>query len=176
MLPPWSCEYRKGNMRQQAKPLGFYIASSVLGRIAQLDAWANSIYVTHKWSFRQWLPYITQAAKLGGGTWVQDFFEDFLLKNQFLSDYVVGGCPKYIFGKLRSFLKISEKKFFKIFLLGDSKPNWLKVPNVKNHFCRGLKTLKIAWPAKKSIFSKSEISLPQSNHGKRNIKLMLVRP
>ena len=27
------------------------------------------------------------------------------------------------FGKLRSFLKISEKKFFKIFLLGDSKPN-----------------------------------------------------
>ena len=68
------------------------------------------------------------------------------------------------------------KKNVTIFLRGDSKPNWLKVPNVKNHFCRGLKTLKIAWPAKKSIFSKSEISLPQSNHGKRNIKLMLVRP
>ena len=28
----------------------------------------------------------------------------------------------------------------------------------------------------KSIFSKSKISIPQSNHGKRNIKLMLVRP
>ena len=121
--------------------------------------------------------YITQVAKRGGGfTWDSDFFEDFFPKNRFLSDYVVGGCPKYIFGKLRSFLKISEKKFFKIFLLGDSKPNWLKVPNVKNHFCKGLKVLKIAWPAKKSIFSKSEISLPQSNHGKRNIKLMLVRP
>ena len=29
---------------------------------------------------------------------------------------------------------------------------------------------------KKSIFSKTEISIPQSNHGKRNIKTKLVRP
>ena len=50
-------------------------------------------------------------------------FLDFFSKNRFLSNYVVGGCPKYIFEKLRSFLKISEKSFFKIFLLGDSKPN-----------------------------------------------------
>ena len=35
---------------------------------------------------------------------------------------------------------------------------------------------KIVWRAKKSIFSKYEISIPRSNHGKGNIKLMLVRP
>ena len=35
----------------------------------------------------------------------------FFPKNRFLSDYMVLGSQKYIFGKLRSFLKISDKNF-----------------------------------------------------------------
>ena len=40
----------------------------------------------------------------------------------------------------------------------------------------GLKPPKIAHETKNWIFSKSMISIHQSNHAKRNIKLMLVRP
>ena len=40
----------------------------------------------------------------------------------------------------------------------------------------GAKNAKYGSWAKKSIFSKSEILIPQSNHGKRNSKTMLVRP
>ena len=46
------------------------------------------------------------------------------------------------FGKLRSFFKISEKNIWKIFFLGNSNRNWLKIPNVKKFSCSGLKMLK----------------------------------
>ena len=46
---------------------------------------------------------IMQVAKRGGGSLCSRLF---LLKNRFLSDYVVPACPKYISGKLRSFSKI----------------------------------------------------------------------
>ena len=87
------------------------------------------------------------------------FSKFFFQKNRYLSDYVVGGCPKYIFGKLRSFLKISEKNF-KIFLLGDSKRNWLKVPNVKNHFCRGWKRSKSLDRPKNRFFQSPRYRYP----------------
>ena len=57
------------------------------------------------------------------------FFYLWVLGNRL--DYMVLGSQKNIFGKLRSFLKISEKKFQKNFFLGGSNGNWLKVPNVK---------------------------------------------
>ena len=154
------------------------------GRVLNGDESLNYRFDEKSKSWRFWfyliiysrrLENITHVAKRGGVHEIVTFSKIFFPKNRFLSDYVVGGCPKYIFGKLRSFLKISEKKFFKIFLLGDSKPNWLKVPTVKNCTCR-LKRPKIAHDPKKSFFSKSEISSTQSNHEKRNIKLMLVRP
>ena len=124
------------------------------------------------WIYRQ---YITHVAKRGGPC-VYDIFGLFFLKNRFLSDYVVAGCPKYIFGNFRNFLKNSEKKFFKIFTLGTFNGPLKIAPNVKKSRFQGAeKAQNRSWP-KKSIFSKSEISIPQSNHGKRNIKLMLVRP
>ena len=55
---------------------------------------------------------------------------------------MVLGSQKNIFGKLRKLFKISEKNFLKIFFLGDSNRNSLKVPNAKNFFCSGLKILK----------------------------------
>ena len=61
----------------------------------------------------------------------EKIFQIFFPKNGFLSDYMVLGSQKNIFGKLRSFLKISEKIFFLKFFLGGSNGNWLKVPNVK---------------------------------------------
>ena len=120
--------------------------------------------------------YITAVAKQGGGYCIYYFFRDFCPKNWFLSDYVVVGCPKYIFRNFRNFLKNSEKNFWKIFTLGP--PNGpLKIgSNVKKARSQGAEKAKNrSWP-KKSIFPKSEISIPQSNHGKRNIKLLLVRP
>ena len=54
--------------------------------------------------------HITQVAKRGGVHEIVTFSKIFFPKDRFLSDYVVRGCPKYFFGKLRSFLKISEKK------------------------------------------------------------------
>ena len=55
-------------------------------------------------------------------------------------------------------------------------PNSVSAVDVQNQPAQGLGTPQNRRWAKKSIFSKSEISTPQSNHGKRNIKLMLVRP
>ena len=50
------------------------------------------------------------------------------------------------------------------------------VLTAKNHFLGGLKPPKIAPESKNAIFSKCEIMIPQSNLGKRKVKLMLVRP
>ena len=45
----------------------------------------------------------------------------------------------------------------------------------KMAFWGGLKTPKMAIESKNAIFSKSEIMIPQSNLGKRKVKVMLVR-
>ena len=50
------------------------------------------------------------------------------------------------------------------------------VLTAKNRLLGGLKTRKIAPKSKNAIFSKSKIMIPQSNLGKRKVKLMLVRP
>merc|ERR1712025_1362002 len=119
--------------------------------------------------------YIAPVAQRGGSLSLLHF-QTFFLKNRFLSDYVVPACPKYISGKLRNF----SKNFSKIFFI----PHFLKI------FCQQRKcrccsksacpgagnTPKSLHDPKNQFFSKSEISIPQSNHGKRNIKLMLVRP
>ena len=80
--------------------------------------------------------YITQVTNQRGVN-VFDFFRDFCPKNRFLSDYVVVGCPKYIFGNFRNFLKISEKKFFKIFTLGPPNGTFKIGPNVKKSRFQG---------------------------------------
>ena len=54
--------------------------------------------------------YITAVANQGGANVFATFFEIFP-KNRFLSDYVVVGCPKYIFGKFKE-IENSEKKSF----------------------------------------------------------------
>ena len=61
---------------------------------------------------------ISRTFERGRGSLCLHGFQTFFLKNRFLSDYVVSACPKYIFGKLRSFLKISEKKFLRNFSSG----------------------------------------------------------
>ena len=68
------------------------------------------------------------------------------------------------------------KNFFHTTLFENFLPTDASVANAKNQPSQGLGTPQNRSSAKKSIFSKSEISSPQSNHGKRNIKLMLVRP
>ena len=47
--------------------------------------------------------------------------------NRFLSDYVVGGCPRNISAKFRS-------KLFKIFMLGTFNVNLKIIPLVKKNF------------------------------------------
>ena len=67
------------------------------------------------------------------------FSEFFFLKNRFLSDYVVAGCSKYIFGNFRNFLKNSEKN--KI------------APNVKKSRFQGAEKAKNrSWPQKIDSF------------------------
>ena len=78
-------------------------------------------------------------------------FLTFFLKMLFLSDYMVPGHPK-------------------------SRGIFSKVLAAKNAFWGGLKSPKMAIESKNAIFSKSEIMIPQSNLGKRKVKLMLVRP
>ena len=51
-----------------------------------------------------------------------------------------------------------------------------KVLAAKNAFGGRLKRPKMAIEPKNAIFSKCEIMIPQSNLGKRKVKLMLVRP
>ena len=119
--------------------------------------------------------YITQFGKVGGSLYLVVFGTFFGCK-RFLSDYMVPACPKYISGKLRSFSKNFSKNFFHTTLFENFLPTDASVANAKNQPSQGLGTPQNRPSAKKSIFSKSEISSPQSNHGKRNIKLMLVRP
>ena len=89
---------------------------------------------------------------------------------------MVPACPKYISGKLRSFSKNFSKNFFHTTLFENFLPSGVSAAAAKNQPAQWLGTPQNGSWAKKSIFSKSEISSPQSNHGKRNIKLMLVRP
>ena len=89
---------------------------------------------------------------------------------------MVPAYPKYISGKLRSFSKNFSKNFFHTALFENFLPNNVSVVDVQNQPAQWLGTPQNGPWAKKTIFSKSEISSPQSNHGKRNIKLMLVRP
>ena len=111
-----------------------------------------------------------------GGSLYSVVFGTFFGCKRFLSDYMVPACPKYISGKLRSFSKNFSKNFFHTTLFENFLPTDASVANAKNQPSQGLGTPQNRPSAKKSIFSKSEISSPQSNHGKRNIKLMLVRP
>ena len=50
------------------------------------------------------------------------------------------------------------------------------VLHVKNDDAGAVIASKIASESKNAIFSKFEIMIPQSNPGKRKVKLMLVRP
>ena len=70
------------------------------------------------------------------------FSDFFFLKNRFLSDYVVAGCPKYIFGNFRNFLKNSEKKFFKIFTLGTFNGALKIIAHVKKSLLQGAEKAK----------------------------------
>ena len=89
---------------------------------------------------------------------------------------MVPACPKYISGKLRSFSKNFSKKFFHTTLFENFMPNGVSAAAAKNQPDQWLGTPQNGPCAKKSIFSKFKIWSPQSNHGKRNIKTMLVRP
>ena len=89
---------------------------------------------------------------------------------------MVLGCPKYISGKFRSFSKKSPQNFSFFHFFSKSRGILSKVLAAKNAFGGGLKRPKMAIEPKKAIFSKSKIMIPQSNLGKRKVKLMLVRP
>ena len=86
------------------------------------------------------IPYITQVAKRGVSL-CSRLFRTFFLKNQFLSDYLVAGCPKYIFGNFRNFLKNFEK-IFKIFTLGLFNGDLKIVPHVKKSLLQGAEKAK----------------------------------
>ena len=76
---------------------------------------------------------------------------------------------------LEVFLKFATKFF--IFLIFFQKVGGFNnVLTAKNGPMGGLNIPKIAPESKNAIFSKSEIMIPQSNLGKRKVKLMLVRP
>ena len=83
---------------------------------------------------------------------------------------------KNIPGKLRSISKKSAKNFSFFQFFSKSRGILRNVLAAKNGLLGGLKTPKIAPESKNPIFSKSEIMIPQSNWGKRKVKLMLVRP
>ena len=134
----------------------------------------NSCYYNNEWNEKLICTHITHVAKRGGPVFLT-FSDFFFLKNRFLSDYVVAGCLKYIFGNFKNFLRNSEKIFFKLFTLGTFNRPLKIIPHFKKSVLQEAEKAKNRpWP-KKSILLKSEISIPQSNHGK-NIKLMLVRP
>ena len=90
---------------------------------------------------------------------------------------MVPGGPKNTPGKLRSISKKFAKKFsFFFFFCSKSRVVFRNVLAAKNGLLGRLKTPKIAADSKNAIFSKSKIMIPQSNLGKRKVKLMLVRP
>ena len=89
---------------------------------------------------------------------------------------MVLGCPKNTPGKLRNFSKKSAKIFSFFAFFSKSRGIFDKVLAAKNAFGGGLKRPKMTTEPKNAIFSKFEIMIPQSNLGKRKVKLMLVRP
>ena len=89
---------------------------------------------------------------------------------------MVPGGPKNIPGKLRSISKKSAKNFSFFYFFSKSREIFENVLTAKNAFWGGLKTPKMASEAKNAIISKLKIMIPQSNPGKRKVKLMLVRP
>ena len=112
----------------------------------------------------------------GGFTCWSYFFRLFFLKMRFLSDYMVPGGPKNTPGQLRSISKKFAKNFSFFFFFSKSRGIFNNVLGAQNGLLGGLKIPKIAPESKNAIFSKSEIMIPQSNLGKRKVKLMLVRP
>ena len=88
------------------------------------------------------IAHISRMKLNGGGPCVRNFFGLFFLKNRFLSDYVVAGCPKYIFGNFRNFLKNSEKNFFKIFTLGTFNGALKIIAHVKKSLLQGAEKAK----------------------------------
>ena len=62
------------------------------------------------------------------------------------------------------------------FFFSKSREIFSKVLHVKNDDAGAVIASKIASESKNAIFSKSKIMIPQSNLGKRKVKLMLVRP
>merc|ERR1711954_179373 len=93
--------------------------------------------------------------------------------------YVVPACPKYISGKLRSFSKNFSKNFFHTTLFENFLPTGVSVADAKNQPAQGLGTPQNRPMTQKIDFFKVrdiDNKLPQSHHGKRNIKRMLVRP
>ena len=88
---------------------------------------------------------------------------------------VLGG-PKYISEQLRTFSKRFSKNFSFFLFFSKSRGIDAKVLHVKNDFSGAAKGPKIASESKNAIFSKSKIMIPQSDWGKRKVKLMLVRP
>ena len=87
-----------------------------------------------------YLQNITAVANQGGGVLRLPLFRTFFLKNQFLSDYVIPACPKYISGKLRHFSKKFSKNFFHTALFENFLPNSLSVADAKNEPAQGLGT------------------------------------
>ena len=77
---------------------------------------------------------------------------------------------------LEHFLKDFQKLLHFFFFFSKSRGILSKVLHVKNDFPGAVIGPKIASESKNSIFSKSKIMIPQSDWGKRNVKLMLVRP
>ena len=89
---------------------------------------------------------------------------------------MVAGGPKNTHRELRSISKKFDKNFSFFTFFSKSRGIFNKVLAAKNAFWGGLKSPKMAIEAKNANFSKSEIMIPQSNLGKRKVKLMLVRP
>ena len=83
--------------------------------------------------------------------------------------------PKIFPDSLEVFLN-NPLKIFHFHFFSKSRGIFKNVLTAKNGLWGGLKTPKIAPESKNAIFSKCEIIIPQSNLGKRKVKLMLVRP
>ena len=89
---------------------------------------------------------------------------------------MVPGGPKYISRELRGFSFDFQKNFDFSAKIENFWPMHANVVPAKNEILGMPKIAQNGLAAKKCDFSKFEISIPQSNQGKRNIKPMLVRP
>ena len=83
------------------------------------------------------------------------------------------GVQKALPDSSEVFLKNSQNNFL---FFSKSRGILNNVLAAKNGLLGGPKIPKIAPESKNAIFSKSEIMIPQSNLGKRKVKLMLVWP